>query len=227
MTMPVPRRAAIAGAAAGLLAAPAHAEAGSVLRVGMTLADIPLTTGQPSQGGEGQRFIGVTLYDALINWDLSRADVSAPLMPGLALSWSVDEATKTKWTFKLRPGVTFHDGGKFDAAAVVWNFDKLLNKASPQYDQAQATQSGPWIGTTASWRALDDMTVEIVTKVPDAVFPYQIVNIYMSSPYRWKELGGDWSKVAMAPSGTGPWAMDKVTVRASASWSSSTERPRG
>jgi peptide/nickel transport system substrate-binding protein len=39
---------------------PAHAE--SVLRVAMTLADIPLTTGQSSQGGEGQRFIGVTLY---------------------------------------------------------------------------------------------------------------------------------------------------------------------
>ena len=213
MTISVPRRTAIAGAAAGVLAGPVHAQTGSVLRVGMTLADIPLTTGQPSQGGEGQRFIGVTLYDALINWDLSRDDVAAALAPGLALSWSVDDETKTKWTFKLRPGVTFHDGGKFDAAAVVWNFDKLLNKASPQFDQAQATQSGPWIGTTASWRALDDMTVEIVTKAPDAVFPYQVVNLYMSSPYRWKELGGDWTKVAMAPSGTGPWAMDKVVPR--------------
>jgi hypothetical protein len=39
---------------------PVRAE--SVLRVAMTLADIPLTTGQSSQGGEGQRFIGVTLY---------------------------------------------------------------------------------------------------------------------------------------------------------------------
>ena len=40
----------------------------------MTAADIPLTTGQPSQGAEGQRFIGFQLYDALINWDLSKSE---------------------------------------------------------------------------------------------------------------------------------------------------------
>jgi peptide/nickel transport system substrate-binding protein len=72
----------------------------SVLRVAMTLADIPLTTGQSSQGGEGQRFIGVTLYDALVNWDLSNRDEPAKLIPGLATSWSVDEATSTVWTFR-------------------------------------------------------------------------------------------------------------------------------
>ena len=84
----------------------------------MTVADIPLTTGQPSQGGEGQRFIGYQVYDALINWDLSKRDVLAPLRPGLALSWSVDPATQKIWTFKLRPGVVFHDGTPFDADAV-------------------------------------------------------------------------------------------------------------
>ena len=35
---------------------------------------------QPSQGGEGNRFIGVTLYDALINWDLSKRDETAKLV---------------------------------------------------------------------------------------------------------------------------------------------------
>ena len=42
------------------------------LRVAMTAADIPLTTGQASQGGEGVRFMGVTAYDALVNWDVAR-----------------------------------------------------------------------------------------------------------------------------------------------------------
>ena len=206
------RRAALSGVAAASLA-PRVWAAESVLRVGMTIADIPLTTGQPSQGGEGQRFIGYTLYDAMINWDLSHADRAATLRPGLALSWSVDPETQTKWTFHLRPGVKFHDGSAFDASSVVWNLDKLMNKAAPQYDQAQVTQSGPWIGTTVSYRALDDMTVEIVTKVPDAVYPYQVVNIFMSSPARWKELGGDWAKVADHPSGTGPWVMEKAVPR--------------
>jgi hypothetical protein len=39
---------------------------GGVLRIGMTAADIPYTAGQPDQGGEGYRFIGYQIYDALI-----------------------------------------------------------------------------------------------------------------------------------------------------------------
>ena len=56
------------------LAAPFAAHAQGTLRVGMTASDIPLTTGQTDQGGEGMRFIGYTLYDALINWDLTSAE---------------------------------------------------------------------------------------------------------------------------------------------------------
>src|SRR6267378_925135 len=160
------------GLAAFVLAAIAShaAVAAGVLRIGMTASDIPLTTGQADNGAEGMRFMGYTVYDGLVNWDLSSADKPSDLVPGLAVSWSVDEADKTKWTFKLRPGVTFHDGSAFTAEAVVWNFDKLMNKASAQYDQSQATQSGPWIGTIASYRVLDEMTVEVVNKAPDAVF---------------------------------------------------------
>jgi peptide/nickel transport system substrate-binding protein len=188
-----------------------HAE--RVLRVASTMADVPLTTGQTSQGGEGLRFIGYSLYDALINWDLSRSDVPAKLKPGLALSWAVDNDTHTKWTFKLRPNVKFHDGSTFEAEAVVWNLDKLLNRKSPQYDQAQATQAGYAVASIASYRVIDPMTVEITTKEPTAVFPYQIVGVPLSSPARWKELGGDWNKVAYKPSGTGPWMLDKLVPR--------------
>src|ERR1700681_2761867 len=108
------RRVVFSAAIAVAVLASGAASAGSVLRVAMTLADIPLTTGQSSQGGEGQRFIGVTLYDALVNWDLSKRDEPAKLIPGLATSWSVDEATNTVWTFKLRPSVKFHDGSTLD-----------------------------------------------------------------------------------------------------------------
>jgi peptide/nickel transport system substrate-binding protein len=210
--MKLTRRAALSTAAAAV-ALPVAAQAESVLRVAMTLGDIPLTTGQPSQGGEGQRFIGYTLYDGILAWDLSRGDVAAPLSPGLAQSWEVDEATHTIWTFKLRTDVKFHDGSAFDADAVVWNLDKLMNRSAPQYDQAQATQSGTYVASIASYKAADSHTLEIVTKTPDAVFPYQCVNIYMSSPARWKELGGDWNKVATQPSGTGPWILDKLIPR--------------
>jgi ABC-type transport system substrate-binding protein len=86
--------------AAGVSLFAASAQAQGTLRIGMTASDIPLTTGQTDQGGEGMRFMGYTLYDALINWDLSKADKASDLTPGLASSWSVDATDKTKWTFR-------------------------------------------------------------------------------------------------------------------------------
>jgi hypothetical protein len=44
----------------------------------------PQTTGQPDQGFEGSDSRGYTIYDALVNWDLSKADALADIKPGLA-----------------------------------------------------------------------------------------------------------------------------------------------
>jgi ABC-type transport system substrate-binding protein len=201
-----------AGAAAAALPRPARA-AEKVLRVAMTAADIPLTTGQANQGAEGQRFVGMQVYDGLINYDLSRADVSAKLRPGLATEWSVDEATKTIWTFKLRPGVTFHDGSAFTADAVIWNLDKLINKEAKQFDPAQAAQGATYAAPIKSYRKIDDLTVELTAKQPDAVFPYQMALIAISSPARWAELNGSWDQFALKPSGTGPWKLELLVPR--------------
>ncbi|WP_239506227.1 ABC transporter substrate-binding protein, partial [Stenotrophomonas maltophilia] len=88
----------------------------------------------------GMRFVGYTVFDSLILWDLTRADAPSELSPGLAPSWRVDPGEPTRWTFALRPDVRFHDGSGFDAQAVVWNLDKILNPASPQFDQRQSGQ---------------------------------------------------------------------------------------
>ena len=184
-----------------------HALAQGTLRIGMTASDIPLTTGQTDQGGEGQRFMGYTVYDALINWDLSRADKPSELKPGLATAWAADPADRTKWTFTLREGVTFHDGSEFTAEAVVWNLDKLLKTDSPQFDQRQAAQGRSRIPAVASYRVIVKYKVEITTKVPDATLPYQLAWILMSSPAQWEKLGRSWEAFAKTPSGTGPWRL--------------------
>jgi len=156
--------------AAALAASPALGSVPSwgqgTLRIGMTAADIPLTTGQTDQGGEGMRFMGFTVYDGLINWDLSSADKPSGLVPGLATGWKVDDADKTRWTFTLRRGVKFHDGSDFKADAVVWNIDKLLNDKSPQYDPKQAAQGRSRIPAVKAYKAIDDYTVEVETKTP-------------------------------------------------------------
>ena len=178
------------------------------LRIGMTLSDIPLTTGQTDQGGEGQRFVGFTLYDSLVEWDLSASDKPSVLVPGLAKSWAVDAADKTKWIFKLRENVKFHDGSAFDAAAVVWNLDKLLKNDAPQFDPRQSAQGKSRIPAVASYKVIDPLTVEISTKTPDATLPYQLAWIILSSPANWEKLGKSWDAVAQKPSGTGPWKME-------------------
>src|SRR2546423_12497025 len=86
------------------------AAAETVVRIGMTAADIPRTLGQPDQGFEGNRFTGNTMYEGLTTWDLSSADKASVVIPALATAWSVDANDKTKGVFKLRSGVKFHDG---------------------------------------------------------------------------------------------------------------------
>ena len=202
--------------AASLGSMPVFAQ--GTLRIGMTASDIPLTTGQTDQGGEGMRFMGYTVYDGLINWDLSSADKPSGLVPGLATSWKVDDADKTKWTFKLRQGVKFHDGSDFKADAVVWNIDKLLNDKSPQFDPKQSAQGRSRIPAVKSYKVLDDYTVEIRTKAPDAFLPYQIAWVMMSSPAQWEKVGKDWNKFAQTPSGTGPWKVTASCRRPAPSW---------
>ena len=150
------------------------ASAQGTLRIGMTASDIPLTTGQTDQGGEGMRFMGYTVYDALINWDLSSA-TSPPTWcrASRRAAASIRRRDKTKWIFKLREGVKFHDGSEFTADAVVWNLDKLLKNDAPQFDQRQSAQGRSRIPAVASYKAIDKYTVEITTKSPgrDAALP--------------------------------------------------------
>ena len=202
--------------AAGALALPGPALAevtGGTLRVAMTLADLPTVTGQPTQGAEGIRFVGNALYVGLAGWDLSGGERAAALRPGLALDWTVDEADRRNWTFRLRPGVRFHDGSAFDADAVAWNLAKLLDRDAPQYDRNQAAQAALYAGAIASWQVVDPTTVRIATKAPDAVFPYQTANLFMSSPARWEAAGRSWDNVARDPSGTGPFRLDRLVPR--------------
>ena len=210
--------AAFAGALALLALALApglapKAEAQGTLRVGMTLADIPVSFGQPDQGFEGFRFMGLMLYDALINWDMTSDDKASGLIPGLAESWAVSPDDPTKWIFKLRQGVKFHDGSDFNADAVVFNFDKLLKQDSPQFSARQASLVNFRIPAIKAYRKIDDHTVEFTTHTPDSFVPYQVCYILMASPAQWEKTGRDWNEFAKDPSGTGPWKLEELAAR--------------
>jgi peptide/nickel transport system substrate-binding protein len=199
-----------------------------VLRVAMTAADIPKTHGQPDQGFEGNRFTGIPMYDALTHWDLSKTDAPSVLIPGLATSWTVGATDKTKWTFKLRPNVKFHDGSALNADAVVWNVRKVLDKDAPHFDASQVGVTASRMPTLRSARKIDDLTVELTTSEPDSFLPLNLTNLFMASPAHWdaklkavpasvtdaaERAKQAWTAFAADASGSGPFKMAKFTPR--------------
>src|ERR1700752_824974 len=219
---------AAAPIAAGLLAAFMSTVSAQTVRIGMTAADIPKTVGQPDQGFEGNRFTGNTMYDGLTTWDLSSADKASVVIPGLATEWNVDPNDKTKWIFKLRPGVKFHDGSAFTADAVVWNVEKVLKQDALHFDPSQVGVTASRMPGLRSAKKIDDMTVELTTASPDALLPINLTNLFMASPAHWQKLADAvpasvtdpkerakqaWDAFSRNASGTGPWKMDKFVPR--------------
>ena len=213
-------RALLLGVAALAMTAGAASAQERVLRIGMTAADIPRTLGQPDQGFEGNRFTGIPLYDALTHWDLSKADQASVVIPGLATEWAVDATDRTKWVFRLRQGVRFHDGSPFNAAAVVWNVQKVLDQNAPHFDQSQVGVTVSRMPTLRSARAIDDLTVELTTSEPDSFLPINLTNLFMASPAHWQakfnavpasvtdprqRAQQAWAAFAADPSGSGPF----------------------
>ena len=207
-----------ASLAAGTLFSALQASAASVgghLRIAMTAGDVPTTTGIPNNGAEGMRFLGYPVFEPLVDWDLVNAvDQRAGFRPGLATEWSVDEETMTRWTFRLREGVQFHDGSLLDADAVLWNFERLYNTDSPHFDMAGSAIARARVPQIIAWEKADDMAVVLITATPLSFLPMLVAWIPMASPARFAETGS-WAEFAASPSGTGPFRISRVQPRVS------------
>jgi ABC-type transport system substrate-binding protein len=198
---------------------------GKTLRIGMTAGDIPKTHGQPDQAFEGNRLTGLTMYDGLTAWDYK---TGTKIMPVLATEWAVNPEEKTKWVFKLRSDVTFKDGTPFNADAVVWNVQKVLDKTAPHFDQSQVGWTVPRMPTLRSARKIDDTTVEFTTSEPDSFLPLNLANLFMASPAHWRaklaavpaevtdpaqRAAKAWEEFAKDPSGTGAFHLARFVSR--------------
>lgn len=86
---------------------------------------------------------------------LVRVGPDGKFYPGLASSWEAIDSGQT-WVFHLRPGVAFHDGTAWDAAACIANFDRVLDPATKSLrfvDKLSGIQE---------MTAVDSMTVKLV-----------------------------------------------------------------
>lgn len=148
-------------------------------------------------------FDGLTIFDA-------DGNVTA----ALATSWElVDDTT---WRFRLRPGVTFQNGEPFTADAVVAVIKFLTSEAGRGMGIFNEMRS------LSDARAVDDLTVEILTSKPNPIMPRLAAAIRITAPKYWADAGLE--EFSKAPIGTGPfkvveWAPDKVSMEAFAgSW---------
>lgn len=181
---------------------------GGTLRIAMSAGNIPIPDQFLTEGGEGIRFVGVNVYDGLLNWDTAQGDHPPAPIPGLAESWEVADDDLT-WTFHLRQGVKFHDGTDFNADAVVFALDRILNPDFEYYQQSQAASGAGTTAQIASYEKVDDYTVQIVTKKPWAFFIYDAAQLRMPSPTAIQTYGSD--EYAKHPVGTGPFKVDVYT----------------
>jgi peptide/nickel transport system substrate-binding protein len=201
---------ATAGGAA-TQALPAAAASPQVLRIAMTAADLPSTHGIPNNGFEGYRFLGYPPYDGLVNWDLrNHHDQPANIAPGLFSEWHPDETNPLRWIFTVRQGVKFHDGSDFTADSVIWNFRRIYDDKSPQYDAPAAPIVKAAVSMVDTFEKVDANTIVLTTKYPFSFLPWLLTRVLMVSPARWEEVGKSWPEFSKKPAGTGPFKITRV-----------------
>ena len=179
---------------------------GGTLTIAMSAGNIPIPEQFQTEGGEGRRFVGVNVYDGLLNWDAAQGDEPPKPIPGLAESYEVADDNLT-WTFHLRQGVTFHDGTPFDASSVMFSLDRIMDEDFEYYSGTMAASGASSVAQIASYRQIDQWTFEIVTKRPWAFLVYDVALISIVSPTAVETYGND--DYAQFAVGTGPFKIDR------------------
>ncbi|MBR0646721.1 ABC transporter substrate-binding protein [Plastoroseomonas hellenica] len=216
MTLRTSRRGLLAAAAASALPwdlAHAQGTPNTNLRVGMTASAVPLPNGMPDQGAEGHRFMGITLYDHLVMWDLSKTDGPAPLRPGLATAWRIDPNDSKRWIFTIREGVKFHDGKILTAEDVAFSYDRCFKNDAPHYDARGSAQVRSRMPTIAKWYAEGPNTFIIETRVVDSLVPYGATWVGITNQQAWEAAGRDNDRFLNQPVGTGPFKLESFNIR--------------
>ncbi len=110
------------------------------------------------------------VYEGLV-----RRGKNMAIEPALATSW--EPLGDTGWRFKLRAGVTFHDGAAFTAEDVLFSYERA---------SSEAADTASWFAPVSEVRVVDDLTIDFLTHAPNPIFPDSIAN--------WMILDKDWAE---------------------------------
>ncbi|GED60909.1 hypothetical protein BFO01nite_50410 [Brevibacillus formosus] len=143
------------------------------------------------------------VYEGLI-----RMDKESKYVGSLASEWKqLDDVT---WEFKLRSGVTFHDGTPFNAEAVKMTIARVQ-------DPAVGSNRANLFEAIKEVKVVDDTTVQFILHYPYAPLLSVLASAEggILSPKAIEQYGKDLTK---HPTGTGPYKFESWTPGQESSW---------
>ena len=163
------------------------------LRIGFT--QDPLTLDPANHSRRETETIIRNMYDGLLT-----RDPAMNVHPELVESYT--QIDPTTWEFKIRSGVTFHDGSPLTAEDVKFTFDRLTQEGAMD---GQTSPRKGLMGPVSEIQIVDPSTVRFVLSAPwpilPAMLPFQEV---VSKSF--VEAGGD-GALATVANGTGPFRL--------------------
>lgn len=177
----------------------------------------PVSLDPQGQNDQSSSRVRVQIFDTLLT-----QDKDMEFQPALAESWEqIDELT---WEFKLREGVTFHNGETFTADDVIFSMQRAIESPNTGHIVGMIDADG--------FEKIDDNTLRIKTSEPFGPFLAHLAHpaSSISNQKAVEEAGDD---VDIKPVGTGPYKFvswdrgDRVTLeRFDDYWGDAAKTPR-
>ncbi|HEY8567039.1 MAG TPA: ABC transporter substrate-binding protein [Beijerinckiaceae bacterium] len=188
-------RGAAAATILGLLSTAASAQGepkrGGALQVVVT-PEPPMLMQALNQNGPTNMIAG-NIYESFL-----RYDEKLNPQPSLAESWEISPDQKV-YTFKLKSGVTWHDGKPFTADDAVFTFDKFLRQEHPRWRPIVNAQ-------VDKIEKVDDRTIRFTLKQPFGPFilAFEVATTPMVPKHIYEGTDYKANPMNATPIGTGP-----------------------
>ena len=182
----------IAWGVAAALALPTLAGA-TELRVGFTMD--ALTLDPANHRKRETETIIRNMYDGILT-----RDSAMNVVPELAAGWS--QLNPVTYEFKLRSGVTFHDGTPFTAEDVKFTYERLTQEGAMD---GQTSPRQSLVGDLKEVVVVDPLTVRFVLNAPAPIFPAMQPFQEMVSKSFVEKIGP--GELANQVNGTGPFKL--------------------
>jgi len=183
--------------ALALWVAPVAAQPAGTLVVGLVAEPVNLDPPQVTDLNSNR--VGRRIVETLVTFP----EESTQIVPGLAESWTISK-DGLQYTFKLRRGITFHDGTPLNAEAVKFSIERQINPNHPAYKLGKYPFANFFFGNVKAVEVLSEERVAFLLNEARASFIAVLAQGAASivSPTAVMKWGPDYPT---HPVGTGPF----------------------